>query len=160
MRFREAPVQGDRKRVREIIASSGFFSHEEIEVADELVQERLGKGISSGYLFLFAEVEGRVVGYACYGPIPCTLQSYDLYWIAVEETLRGAGVGRELLRRSEQAMARAGGTRIYVETSSREQYGSTRAFYDACGYGEAAVLEDFYSPGDHKVIYLKVLPGK
>ncbi len=76
----------------------------------------------------------------------------------MEQSLRGAGLGRELLQRSEQAIARAGGRRIYVETSSRELYGSTRGFYEACGYGKAALLEDFYAPGDDKVIYLKVLP--
>ena len=155
--FRDAPVTADTARVQEIIESSGFFSPQEIEVAQELVEERLTKGISSGYLFLFAEAEGRVIGYTCYGPIPCTMESYDLYWIAVEQTLRGTGFGRELLQRTEQAIGRAGGSRIYVETSSRELYESTRGFYGACGYGEAAVLEDFYAPGDHKVIYLKVL---
>ena len=155
--FRETPVHTDTERVKEIIESSGFFSPQEIEVARELVQERLAKGVSSGYFFLFAEAEGRVVGYACYGPIPCTVQSFDLYWIAVEQSLRGTGLGRELLQRSEQAMALAGGSRIYVETSSRELYGSTRGFYEACGYGKAAVLEDFYAPGDDKVIYLKIL---
>ncbi len=155
--FRDAPVQEDTAGVREIVESSGYFTTQEIEVAQELVQERLEKGISSGYLFLFAETEGRVIGYACYGPVPCTLESYDLYWIAVAEDLRGAGVGRELLRKTEQAIERAGGRRIYVETSSREQYNPTRRFYRACGYGEAAVLEDFYAPGDHKVIYLKAL---
>ena len=157
IQFRDAPVQADVERVKEIIESSGFFSPQEIEVAQELVQERLAKGVSSGYLFLFAEAEGRVVGYTCYGPIPCTVQSFDLYWIAVEQSLRGAGFGRELLQRSEQAIEQAGGSRIYVETSSRELYGSTRGFYEACGYGEATVLEDFYAPGDDKVIYLKVL---
>ena len=155
--FREAPVQADVESVKEIIESSGFFSLQEIEVARELVQERLMKGISSGYLFLFAETGGRVVGYTCYGPIPCTIQSFDLYWIAVEQSLRGSGLGRELLQRSEQAIEQAGGSRIYVETSSRELYGSTRGFYVACGYAEAAVLEDFYAPGDDKVIYVKVL---
>ncbi|MCJ7810300.1 MAG: GNAT family N-acetyltransferase, partial [Desulfobulbaceae bacterium] len=106
--FREAPVSADTARVREIIESSGFFSPQEIEVAQELVEERLTKGISSGYLFLFAEAEGRVIGYTCYGPIPCTMESYDLYWIAVEQTLRGTGFGRELLQRTERAIGRAG----------------------------------------------------
>ena len=103
--FRETPVHTDTERVKEIIESSGFFSPQEIDVARELVQERLAKGVSSGYFFLFAEAEGRVVGYACYGPIPCTVQSFDLYWIAVEQSLRGTGLGRELLQRSEQAMS-------------------------------------------------------
>jgi hypothetical protein len=50
-----------------------------------------------------------------------------------------------------------GGKRIYVETSSREQYRPTRSFYSCCGYCKEATLEDFYSSGDHKVIYLRML---
>ena len=137
--------------------SSGFFSPQEIEVARELVQERLAKGVSSGYFFLFAEAEGRVVGYACYGPIPAPFKALIFTGLPWNSPCAGAGLGRELLQRSEQAIALAGGSRIYVETSSRELYGSTRGFYEACGYGKAAVLEDFYAPGDDKVIYLKVL---
>jgi len=41
--------------VRGIVESSGFFSAEEVEIAVQLVQERLTKGIQSGYHFLFAE---------------------------------------------------------------------------------------------------------
>lgn len=156
--FRETPLPKDVDRIREIIASSGFFSPQETEVACELVRERLSKDISSGYLFLFAEMEDRLMGYTCYGPIPCTRESYDLYWIVVEKPLRGTGLGRELLKRTEMIIKNKGGKRIYAETSSRELYGSTRAFYEACGYGNAAELKDFYAAGDHRVTYLKVLP--
>lgn len=129
----------------------------EIDVAVELVEERLSKGESSGYYFVFAEQGGRVVGYTCFGPIPCTIASFDLYWIAVHDSCRGQGVGKALMRKSEESIAAMGGTRVYIETSSRAQYVPTRQFYFACGYQEAAILADFYAPGDGKVIYLKVL---
>ena len=129
----------------------------EIDVAVELVEERLSKGESSGYYFVFAEQGGRVVGYTCFGPIPCTIASFDLYWIAVHDSCRGQGIGKALMRKSEELIAAMGGTRVYIETSFRAQYVPTRQFYFACGYQEAAVLADFYAPGDGKVIYLKVL---
>ena len=157
--WREEPRSSDVDIVRDIITSSGFFSKEEIEVAVELVQERLSKGVSSGYYFLFGEKDDQVIGYSCFGPIPCTTESFDIYWIAVHEKLRGLGLGREILERVEQKIRDMGGKRIYVETSSRKQYAPTRSFYMQCGYKEEAVLKDFYSPGDHKVIFLKVLFG-
>jgi hypothetical protein len=46
---------------------------------------------------------------------------------------------------------------VYVETSSRDQYEPTRRFYLKCGYRVDAVLEDFYAPGDGKVIFVKAL---
>jgi ribosomal protein S18 acetylase RimI-like enzyme len=145
------------KRVREIVVSSGFFSEAEIDVAVELVKERLNKGIESGYYFLFAEKDRKVVGYSCFGPIPCTEESYDIYWIAVQEELRRSGLGAKILKRVENRIKRMGGKRIYVETSSREQYKPTRSFYSRCGYHKEATLKDFYSPGDDKVIFLRVL---
>ena len=51
----------------------------------------------------------------------------------------------------------AGGSRVYVETSSREQYLPTRAVYERCGYHVGATLDDFYAPGDGKVIFVRVL---
>jgi len=145
------------KHVREIVVSSGFFSKAEIEVAVELVQLRLNKGIESGYHFLFAEEDKKVLGYSCFGPIPCTVESYDIYWIAVQEDLRRSGLGVELLKKVEEKIREMGGKRIYVETSSREQYEPTRLFYSRCGYRREATLKNFYSPGDDKVIYLRAL---
>ena len=155
--WREEPRSSDQDIVRDIVTSSGFFSKEEIDVAVELVQERLNKGVSSGYYFLFADRGEEVIGYSCFGPIPCTTESYDIYWIAVQERLRRAGLGREILESVEPRIKDLGGKRIYVETSSRDQYKPTRSFYMRCGYKEEATLRDFYSPGDSKIIYIKVL---
>jgi ribosomal protein S18 acetylase RimI-like enzyme len=155
--YRENPAPSDIDSVKNIVTSSGFFSREEVELSAELIQERLTKGEASGYSFLFAEVDGRIVGYTCYGAIPCTKDSYDLYWIAVHDDFRGRGIGRGLLARTERNIAKMGGKRVYVDTSSREQYRPTRSFYRASGYEQEAVLKDFYSLGDDKIIYVKLL---
>ena len=153
--YRDKPIPSDVDSIRSIVRSSGFFSTEEVEMAVELVQENLSKGESSGYYFLFVEINERIVGYSCYGPIPCTKESYDLYWIALLDEFRGRGIGRDLLQRTEEKIGEMGGRRIYVDTSSREQYEPTRSFYRAGGYEQEAVLKDFYSHGDDKVIYVK-----
>lgn len=155
--FRDTVNPPDAEHVRAIVHSTGFFSPEEVEIAVELVTERLVKGLESGYHFLFVEHHNRVVGYSCFGPIPGAQASIDLYWIAVHSDFRGMGIGKKLMVESERAIQRMGGMRIYIETSSREQYQPTRAFYLACGYKQEALLEDFYAPGDSKVIYVKVI---
>ncbi len=157
--FREQVSKFDLAGVKTIITSSGFFNQEEAAVAVELVQERLMKGEESGYYFVFAEANNKTLGYACFGPIPGTRESFDLYWIAVHAACRGTGIGKKLLRATETKIAAMGGHRIYVETSSREQYEPTRAFYEKASYRLEAVLHDFYAPGDSKCIYLKVLSG-
>jgi D-alanine-D-alanine ligase len=148
----------DPEHVREIVESTGFFSPAETAVAVELVEERLQRGLESGYLFLFAERGDAMLGYSCYGPIAGTRSSFDLYWIAVHHDFRTQGLGSWLLRETETLIRDQGGTRIYVETSSREQYVPTRRFYERHGYFREALLKDFYAPGDGKVVYVKVLP--
>ena len=155
--YRRDLVADDCERVRDLVASSRFFSTHEIDVAAELVEERLSKGLQSGYHFLFAEDRGHLLGYTCYGPIACTKDRFDLYWIVVQPQLRGMGLGRRLLTETEILIRGMGGERIYVETSSREQYSSTRGFYASCGYELYAVLKGFYGEGDDKMIYMKIL---
>ncbi|HEX4962253.1 MAG TPA: GNAT family N-acetyltransferase [Thermoanaerobaculia bacterium] len=147
----------DRAPLEELIRATGFFNPEEIDVAMELVDDRLANGDASHYRFLVGEVDGEVAGYACWGPIPGSRESADLYWIAVHPRYQGRGVGAVLLRAAEEWMAAAGRPRVYVETSTRPQYDPTRAFYLACGYHLAAELPDFYAPGDGKAVFLRVL---
>ncbi len=147
----------DRRRVRHMVMATGFFNAAEVAVAEELVAERLAKGAASGYSFVFAEVDGRTLGYACFGPVPMTAASYDLYWIVVTPDAQRKGVGRVLLAETERIIRQAGGERIYVDTSARPQYDSTRAFYVGMGFRQEALFEDFYAPGDGKAIYVKSL---
>jgi ribosomal protein S18 acetylase RimI-like enzyme len=154
--FREAPLHDDPEKIRTIVEATGFFSAEEVEISVELVLERLTKGIESGYHFLFAEDDnGKLVGYTCYGPVTGTESSFDLYWIVVDNGFQGHGIGKLLDCKTAELVKEMGGTRIYAETSSRDQYEPTRAFYRKAGYHEAACLEDFYSPGDGKIIFVK-----
>ena len=152
--FRSDVTPADCANVREIVAATGFFSPAETEMAVELVEENLKRGAAaSGYNFIFADADGRTWGYACFGPIDYTAGSFDLFWIAVHPDFRRRGLGRRILRLSEEAIRAMGGARIFVETSGRAQYEPTREFYARAGYRRQAVLDDFYGSGDDKVIY-------
>ncbi len=149
--------ENDRAAVAELLAATGFFNEEELEVAMELVDERLEVGPESHYRFLVARDDGTAVGYACWGPILGTAAAVDLYWIAVHPSWQGKGVGKALLVAAETWIREEGRTRVYIETSGRGLYEPTRAFYLATGYAVAAVLDDFYGPGDPKYIFVKAL---
>jgi D-alanine-D-alanine ligase len=157
--FREEVRPEDRKAIGRLVRATGFFSEEEIGIAVEVAEERLASSDASGYFFLFAEEGDRLLGYACFGPIPGSVHSFDLYWIAVDPQEQGRGIGRMIMAAAERLMAGRGARRIYADTSSRPQYEPTRSFYLACGYLEAAFLADFYAPGDGKVIFVKPLPA-
>ncbi|HPG30705.1 MAG TPA: GNAT family N-acetyltransferase [bacterium] len=156
IKFRYDTKESDIKIVLDILKSTGYFYDYEIEVAGELVEERLKSGVKSGYYFAFAEDEsGTMLGYSCYGHIPCSVSSYDLYWIAVHKNFQRYGIGKIILLKTEELIKSLNGTQIYIETSNSEKYLSTRNFYLKCGYIQEAALKNFYGPGDDKVIYSK-----
>lgn len=156
-RWRSVVRPEDPARIRALVAATVRFSADEIAIAEELAQERITLGRAAGYQFLFVNRGDRLEGFACYGQIPGSETSWDLYWIAVQPELQGQGLGAEILRRVETAISRAGGHQAFIDTSSSPAYASTRAFYLRQGYHLAAELPDFYRAGDGKAIYAKAL---
>lgn len=155
--IRRSLERSDRAPLEELIRATGFFNPEEIAIALELADDRIDTGEASHYRFLAGDVDGRLAGYACWGTIDGTQESVDLYWIAVHPDFQGQGIGAALLDDAEAWIAASGRKRVYVETSTRAQYESTRAFYRARGYTVSAELPDFYAPGDGKAVFVKVL---
>jgi GNAT superfamily N-acetyltransferase len=153
--YRRQIDPSDLDVISAIVKSSGFFSDAEIDLALELAADKLAHGVKSSYEFLFAQDRQVIHGYTCFGLIPATAGSYDLYWIAVDDRSRGIGLGKDLMQKTEEIISSLGGKRIYVETSSRHQYKPTHGFYERCGYIQEALLKDFYAEGDSKVIYSK-----
>jgi len=152
--YRNHVLESDLQRVREIVKSTGFFYDFEHDVAVELVEDAFNKQEMSDYKFIFAELEGVTVAYACYGKIACTKSGYDLYWIVTHNDYRGKGIGAELLKVVHEAVAQDGGKAIYAETSSMEKYTPTRNFYDKNNYKNVALIPDFYDDGDGKCIFV------
>ena len=162
--LRVAPLAPEhRARIAEIVKATGMFSAEEAAVAVELFDEAYGGqegrlSAASAYHFLgvFA-ADGTLLGYACHGPTPATDRTHDLYWIAVDPRAQGAGAGTELLAEVERRLAADAARLLVVETSGRDVYAPTRAFYTARGYTPAARVRDFYAPGDDRIVFTKRL---
>ena len=147
----------DRGRIEEITRAAGLFREEEIPVALEVFD-----GVAAGspdYIALGAEHDGRLAGWICWGPTPCTLGTYDLYWMAVDPALQRIGIGTALVAAMERRLAGLARL-IVVESAGRPDYRDTRAFYQARGYSVAATLADFYAPGDDQVVYVKKVNGE
>jgi GNAT superfamily N-acetyltransferase len=155
--FRTTPEQKDVKRIREIVESTGFFYDFEIDIAAELADDRLKGGEATGYHFVFAEVDGVTAAYSCFGHIDMTKSCWDLYWIATHNDFRGKGIGKELLEETYRQARKFGCTKLIAETSGRDHYKPTQAFYISTGYLLEAVIKDYYDMGDDKFIYTKYL---
>jgi len=144
-----------RAQIERLTRETGLFRETEVATAVELLDEHLAG--DDEYRFVGAFDDETLAGFACWGPTPGTDGTWDLYWIVVDRASQGRGVGSQLLAHVERTMQADGGRLIVVETSSREDYAPTRAFYAARGYTRAAVLPGYYAPGDDLVIYLKDL---
>jgi GNAT superfamily N-acetyltransferase len=153
--FRTIPEKRDIQRVMEIVESTKFFYDHEIEIAAELVAERLAHGVETGYHFVFAEVDGVTAAYSCYGPITMSKTCFDLYWIATHNDFRGKGIGRQLLEETYKYAREMGCKIIIAETSGLEHYAPTRAFYISNKFDLEATLKNFYDEGDNKLFYTK-----
>lgn len=153
--FRTTPVNEDILRIKDMVVSTNFFYDHEVEIAVELITERLEKGESSGYHFVFAEVDGFTAAYSCYGHIEMTRSCFDLYWLVTHNDYRGKGIGKKLLEETYKEARKMGCTMIIAETSGREHYAPTQAFYRSAGYTLEATIRDYYDKGDDKLIYIK-----
>ena len=146
----------DKPALMRILKNTPEFKPFEVTVAEELVDYYLSDGVKSGYSILIADDEG-VAGYVCFGETPCTVGTWDIYWIAVSQDRRGKGIGKLLDAAVETAIRKVHGRLAFIETSSTPLYENTRRFYIARGYEQVARIPDFYMPGDDKLILQKKL---
>ena len=82
---------------------------------------------------------------------------WNLWFIALLPDVRGHGGGTRLLSAAEQAARAGGGRMLLVETSSAEGQDAARAFYAARGYDEEGRVRDYYTPGEAKVIFRRLV---
>jgi ribosomal protein S18 acetylase RimI-like enzyme len=150
-------VAGDKPALMRILQDTPEFKPLEVVVAEEVIDSYLSNPRKSGYHTLVAEEGPLVSGYICYGETPCTVGTWDIYWIAVAREKRGRGIGKALTEAAEAAIKKAGGRLAIIETSSTPPYENTRNFYLDRGYEIIARIPDYYLPGDDKLILRKIL---
>jgi len=165
-----APVDGgllirqtrpeDRDALLSIIERTENLTGEERGCARELLGVYLDEPGQTDYLFVTALKDGAPAGYACYGDRSLAQGVFELYWIIVDERMKGSGVGRALAGAVEEILLTQGARMLVAETSSLPAYEAARRFYLKCGFAEEARIIDFYRPGDDIVFYVKRLTQK
>jgi ribosomal protein S18 acetylase RimI-like enzyme len=148
----------DRALVADLIVSIENFNPAEVDCALELVDIYLNDPKQLDYNVVVAEESiAGVHAYACWGPVPLTKGTYDLYWIATRPDARGRGLGHALMNYVERKVREHSGRLLAVETSSKESYARTIAFYRRLGYEEVSRIKDFYDVGDDRLTFVKRL---
>jgi GNAT superfamily N-acetyltransferase len=95
---------------------------------------------SPGLHLLVLEIDGAVVATTYLNVIPNLTRSASPYAVienvVVEETLRGTGLGKQIMAGTLQAAWDAGCYKAMLQTGSRTP--ATHAFYKACGFSPDA----------------------
>jgi ribosomal protein S18 acetylase RimI-like enzyme len=148
----------DRKKLYSMLVGAQVFTREEIEVAMELIGIVLGDPNQEDYrIDCMVNDEDQPVGYVCYGPVPMTQGTFDLYWIVVDSRCQGQGVGSRLLHFLEEAVRETKGRMILIDTSSTPQYEKAQKFYLGHGFQEVARIPDYYHLGNDRITFCKKL---
>ena len=148
----------DGQDIVKVAESTPLFKLEEVGTVREIWQEFIQQDDEEDpYHFLAAYLNQQVAGFTCFGHRSLTRSTYLLYWIAVDNSLRNMGIGKRLLKATEEAVRKMGGTQIVIETSDEPSYEPTRKFYSSLEYAAAGTIPDFYAPGEGLVIYYKDL---
>ena len=151
-------ARSDRAAVAEIVTAVGNFNPEEVLCALELVDIYLDNEAQQDYRVVVAtDSTDSVRGYACWGRVPLTRGTYDLYWVASHPDVQGQGFGRSLMDYVEGEVRADHGRLLVLETSAKESYGKTVRFYRRLGYEETSRIRDFYDVGDDKLTFVKRL---
>ena len=144
----------DKEQIMSLLYKTSEFLPEEVLVAEEVIDAYLECPFRD-YFIEVATVDATVVGYICYGKTPLTKSSWEVYWLAVLKEHQGFGIGKALLRFSEEDIVNRGGKLMLIETSSKTNYLNTRRFYRHNGFRRIARIVDFYDQEDHLILFEK-----
>jgi ribosomal protein S18 acetylase RimI-like enzyme len=145
----------DKDVVMAILKRTKFFRPEELKIAEEVFDDSISGKLEVDYQSFVAREANKTIGWVCFGPTPCTVGTFDIYWLAVDPEHQNSGVGTSLVQYAQAIIKKLNGRLITVDTSGSPRYLSTCRFYESLGYCKEACLKDFYNVDDDKILYIK-----
>src|SRR5256712_9252322 len=101
------PVEpAQRAPLERLTRAAGLFREDEVAIAVELLDDSLAG--DPDYRFLGAYEGDELVGYVCWGPVPGTAGTYDLYWLVVDPARQCSGGGTRLVEAGGEPGVRGG----------------------------------------------------
>ena len=145
----------DKEVFLQIANNTGVFNPPEIEIFKELLDEY--EEYPEEDYFLYQEKRDvSVVGFVFFTRTLITEFSWDIYWLMVDKTCQGQGIGKRLLTAVEEhVLALQQKAIIRVETSTKKEYAHARNLYERIGYKESGRIPNFYAIGDDLITLYK-----
>jgi GNAT superfamily N-acetyltransferase len=149
-------IETDWPLIEGLAERAEVFSEEELDALSAVLEEFALLGPEdSGYDFLVDRVDGRILGFACFGPRDLTDGVCEIYYLAVDPASRKQNVGTRLLRAAEAEAREAGARMMIAETSSAPRFGGGGEFCRKSGYQAEAGIKDFYAMGEDLAVFVK-----
>ena len=133
------------------------FHTGDLETLREVLDD-LSRNSRTSYHIFEQCLDGVLTGFVLFGRTPLTAFSWDIYWLVVEKSAQGKGIGKKLLQQADEFIAgRMLPAVIRLETSTRKEYSAARGLYKKVGFVELGNLPNFYGPDDNLLIFYKEL---
>jgi ribosomal protein S18 acetylase RimI-like enzyme len=108
-------------------------------------------------IWLTCDDNGLPVGFCYAAPEKLAEGTYNMLAIAVLSSFQHKGYGGAIISKLEDMLREQGHRIIIADTSGSDEFAKTREFYKKNGYTKEAVIRDFWSEGNDKIVYWKSL---
>ena len=146
-------IEQDVPNLKELLDSSELFPSEYLE---EMISDYFNNPMSEDIWFT-CEGKGKLNAIGYCSPEKFAEGTCNLKAIAVRSTLKGQGIGSEMMAFVERQLIEKSVRILIVETSSTSDFTLTRKFYNKIGYTKEATIRDFWNEGDDKIVFWKKL---
>jgi ribosomal protein S18 acetylase RimI-like enzyme len=153
MELRTQLRKADLPALAQMLRDVQVFTEEEVRCGVELAEQTLAG--EDGYHWVLAEEGESLLGVICYGSVPLTVGTWDLYWILRSPRAPSRGVAKVLLEACEADLRNHRGRLLVLNTSGTPAYQPARDFYLRNGFELSARLIEYYRPGDDLCIFTK-----
>lgn len=136
--------------LQKVVEATGLFP-------PELLPELHAQADTEDALWMTCIAQSNAIGFCYATPEELTDGTWNMRAIAVHPDHQGASHGKALVAALEAALRDRAARLLIVDTSGTEDFEATRAFYNAISYRAEARINDFWAPGDDKVIFTKAL---
>ncbi len=119
---------------------------------NEKISAELRKAAVSDDIIIVAENGGAIAGFAWIAPRGAFCSAPYLRLIAVDEKVRGSGIGSALLKKFEECTKDTGKDLFLLVSNFNKQ---AIAFYERYGYQRIGKIPDFARPGITEILMIK-----
>ena len=143
---------GDIDALARVIDATGLFP-------SDMLPDLLRPAVQgeSDAIWLTGLEDGAPVGFCYAEPEQLSDRVWNMLALGVAPACQGRGLGQRLVRLLEDDLRAQGQRLLIVDTSGTDAFAATRAFYERCGYAQEARIRDYWSEGDDKVTFRKIL---